>query len=118
MTTFHADPSLLAEVVPGVRGRRIIDREHGSGAVTLGDLEIEPGASLPLHRHRVEEVVMILSGHGRFELDGVVEEVGPGAVVLTPAGVAHGLSCVGTEPLRIYFTFPAVDVDREWIAQP
>ena len=119
MTTFHADPTRLVEVVPGVRGRRIIDRDHGSGAVTLGELEVDPGAALPLHRHRVEEVVIVLlAGRARFEVDGVADEVGQGAILLAPAGTAHSLSCVGDEMLRAYFTFPAVNVDREWVTEP
>ena len=47
MTTIPADPTPMVEVVPGVRARRIIDRDHGSGAITVGELEVEPGASLP-----------------------------------------------------------------------
>ncbi len=115
MATFRPEDTPMAEVVPGVRGHRIIDRSQGSGAITLGELEVEPGASLPLHRHRVEEVVIVLSGRARFDLNGIVDEAGPGAMLLAPAGQPHSLTCVGEEPLRIYFAFPAVDVDREWV---
>ncbi len=107
----------MVEVVPGVRAHRIIDRLQGSGAITVGELEVDPGASLPSHRHRVEEVVIVRQGRARSVLDGIAEEAGPGAMLLAPAGQTHALACIGTEPLRIYFAFPAVDVDREWVPE-
>jgi quercetin dioxygenase-like cupin family protein len=118
MASYQPDQVPMVEVAPGVRAHRIIDRPQGSGAITVGELEVEPGASLPLHRHRVEEVVIVLGGIARFDLDGVVDEAGPGTMLLAPAGAPHSLTCMSTEPLRVYFAFPSVDVDREWVSRP
>ena len=115
MTVFMPLDIPMLDVSPGVRAHRVVDQPHGSGAVTVGELEVEPGASLALHRHKVEEVVMVVSGHARFTLNGDASDVGPGAILHAPAGEPHSLECISAEPLRIYFVFPAVNVEREWV---
>jgi quercetin dioxygenase-like cupin family protein len=115
MPIFSPEEIPMADVVDGVQGRRIIDQPRGSGAITLGELTIQPGKQLPRHRHRVEEAIVIVAGRGRFELDGVTSEFGVGSMLLAPAGSVHSLECMGDETLRIYFAFPAVNVDREWM---
>ena len=44
----------------GIAGKVLLDPDAGAGAVTLGELVIEPGAELPLHKHLVEEAFFIL----------------------------------------------------------
>ncbi len=105
----------MAEVVPGVMARRLVDEPTGSGAVTIGELEMQPGGKLPLHKHRVEEVLIVRSGRGRFELDGELSEITEGTVVLIPGNKPHSLANEATDPLRIYFIYPAVNVAREWL---
>jgi quercetin dioxygenase-like cupin family protein len=114
VTVFMPSDMPMLDVSPGVRAHRVVDQSQGSGAVTVGELEIEPGASLALHRHKVEEVVIIVSGQARFTLDGEASDVSHGAILHAPAGQPHSLECISPEPLRIYFVFPAVNVEREW----
>jgi quercetin dioxygenase-like cupin family protein len=61
---------------------------------------IAPGDRIPLHVHRDDEVV-IVHGNGRYRLGDEERDVTDGAVVFVPAGVAHGLSNPGPEPLPI-----------------
>jgi mannose-6-phosphate isomerase-like protein (cupin superfamily) len=49
-----------------------------------------------LHHHdRTTEVYSILDGTGRIELDGEWHDVGPGSVVLIPAGTKHRIQSDG-----------------------
>lgn len=105
----------MAEVLPGLRTRRVIDQPSGAGAVTLGELEIDPGGRLPLHRHLVEEVVVALEGAGQLVVDGERHELARGSVGFAPAGSAHSLENVGDSVLRILFVYPAVNVQRYWV---
>ncbi len=77
----RADDLPMTTVLEGLRARRVVDQARGSGAVTLGELEIDCGARLPLHRHKVEEVIIVLEGTGTFTLRGEDREIGPGAVL-------------------------------------
>ncbi|MGH7490214.1 MAG: hypothetical protein ACREMY_32095, partial [bacterium] len=58
----------MAEISPGVRGHRVIDQPQGSGAITVGELEIAPDAALAKHRHKVEEAIVVVSGRALFTL--------------------------------------------------
>ena len=48
----------------GIAGKVLLDPDAGAGAVTLGELLIDPGAELPLHKHLVEEAFFIFEGEG------------------------------------------------------
>src|SRR4051795_3049241 len=95
MPTFGPDEVPMVDVVDGVKGRRIIDQARGSGAITLGELTVEPGKLLPRHRHRVEEAIVVVGGRGLFELDGIASDIDVGTMLLAPAGSVHSLACVG-----------------------
>ena len=115
MAVFLPHEFPMVEISPGVRGHRVVDQPQGSGAVTVGELEVVPGAGLARHRHKVEEAIMVVEGRARFTLGDEASEVGPGTMLLAPAGRPHSLECIGSETLRIYFVFPAVNVEREWV---
>jgi quercetin dioxygenase-like cupin family protein len=48
-----------------------------------------PGAATPLHVHFGGQVLVAISGRGFVEVDGVRTSLGPGDVVVTPAGEQH-----------------------------
>lgn len=51
----------------------------------LGKLEMAPGGKVPEHRDATEEYIHILSGGGKFTIDGQTHEVGPGTTIYMPA---------------------------------
>ena len=58
----------------------------------LGVNAFEPGQSHAPHAHEGQDkVYVVLEGSGRFSLAGVVHELGPGEVLVAPAGVEHGV---------------------------
>ncbi|MEQ1754954.1 MAG: cupin domain-containing protein [Micropepsaceae bacterium] len=59
-------------------------------------LRVEPGNTIPLHRHTGEVNAYNLSGHREIVTTG--EQVGPGDFVYEPAGNVDSWRCVGDEP--------------------
>jgi quercetin dioxygenase-like cupin family protein len=70
---------------------------------------IAPGDRIPVHVHRVDELV-IVHGDGVYRLGEEERPVSDGAVVFIPAGVPHGLSNPGPEPLPLEGIFATTQV--------
>ena len=79
--------------------------------------EVAEGDHIPLHRHTLDEIVVIIEGRAEVVLEE--ERVRPkaGDVVFIPAGVRHGHANVGEGPLRIHATFPSTTIDIEMLAR-
>jgi mannose-6-phosphate isomerase-like protein (cupin superfamily) len=61
---------------------------------------VSPGKRLSYQRHaQRSEHWFVLSGTGALTLDGQRTEVGPGAAIDVPEGVAHRIENIGTAPL-------------------
>ncbi len=60
------------------------------------------GQSQKAHIHAdFDKIYYVLEGAGRFSLGGTTEMLGPGEVLVAPAGVEHGLDNVGPDPLLV-----------------
>ena len=97
----------------GLESLRVVDVEHGSQSLRIGELALPPGGQIPTHIHpNTEEAMVILEG----ELDAVVDDerkaVGPGDSVLAPAGCVHGFVNRYQQPARLIFVFPTHQVER------
>lgn len=68
----------------------------------LAEITIAPGSSIGRHEHPAEtEYFIVLEGRGKVDDDGVEVEVGPGDVVVTGGGAAHGVEGLPGPPLRM-----------------
>jgi mannose-6-phosphate isomerase-like protein (cupin superfamily) len=106
------DESILAREQPGPHG--------GNGTTTsfpffadepdLGFFfrkrVLHAGAGIGLHQHDHDEVYYIVSGQGRYTLDGREYDVGPGQALLTRTGSTHAMRQVGDADLVILITYP------------
>jgi mannose-6-phosphate isomerase-like protein (cupin superfamily) len=80
--------------------RELQGKDCGSPGVSLILVEAAPGRGPSLHTHDYAEIMIIQAGTATFT-DGTTEtEVGPGNVVIVPAGEPHGFTNTGTETLR------------------
>jgi quercetin dioxygenase-like cupin family protein len=101
----HRPSTLWAALVdPGDAAGRVDDLVAIVEHIAVGD-------RIPLHVHRVSEVIVV-HGQGRQRLGDREEPVDEGSVVFVPAGVPHGMRNTGPTPLRIEAVFPT---DRIWI---
>lgn len=99
---------------PGTVWSVLADAGGGDGRVD--DLvaiveRIGAGEAIPLHVHRVSEVIFV-HGPGVQRLGDEQRVVGNGDVVFIPAGTPHGLRNTGTTALSIEAVFPT---DRIWL---
>lgn len=93
--------------------RMLVNPDKGSGAITLGELIMKPGAELPMHTHRIEEVIVITKGTATAVLGDETYALEPGDVILAPAGIRHMLANRGSEPMGFLFFYPAIEVHLE-----
>ena len=89
------DAIVPEQVHPGV-ARQVVDGDRQ----TLVRYVYQPGAVFPVHAHPQEQITTVLSGRIRFEVDGVPILLGPGEVAIVPAGVPHGATVVGDDPVE------------------
>jgi quercetin dioxygenase-like cupin family protein len=83
------------EVRPGVRRRGF-----GTEDVLLVLNECEPGMQLRPHTHEFDQIALIVSGTAVYHVGEEDHEVGPGSVLLVPAGVEHHIEPTGSETVQ------------------
>lgn len=100
------------EARPGVRRCAL-----GNDDVMLVMNECEPGMELRPHAHEFDQIALIVEGTARYHVAGVAHDVGPGSVLLVPAGAEHHIEPLGTETVRNIDVFaPAREDYRHLLA--
>ncbi|MEI8386721.1 MAG: cupin domain-containing protein [Verrucomicrobiota bacterium] len=78
----------------GSRIRSILD--HANAPVknqSLAEAVVPAGSSTARHHHKAsEEFYFILEGGGTMEIDGALQDVGPGDAILIPPGSWHRIT--------------------------
>jgi quercetin dioxygenase-like cupin family protein len=82
------------DVRPGVSRRAI-----GTSDVLLVMNECQPGMDLRPHSHDFDQLALIISGEAIYHVGDDHNEVGPGSVMLVPAGIEHYIEPTGSEPV-------------------
>ena len=96
----------------------VVDPGDAAGRVdslALVRERIAAGDRIPLHRHTIDELILVRDGGGRFTLGGQTRSIAAGAVVFIPAGTPHGLANSSGEPLGIDAVFPSVRIAIEYL---
>ena len=92
---------------PGLKYKLLIDstqiENHG---LSLGIVDLELGAELPLHHHSPQEIYIIRTGEGLLLSKTETRKVFPKDSIYIPKMEKHGLLNVGTNILSIYWIFP------------
>ncbi|KRG44547.1 rhamnogalacturonan acetylesterase [Stenotrophomonas pictorum JCM 9942] len=69
---------------------------------------LHKGAGIGLHPQHKDEIYYIVSGRGRYVLDGTHYDVGAGHALLTRAGSTHALQQHGEADLVLLLAYPAI----------
>jgi quercetin dioxygenase-like cupin family protein len=77
--------------------------------------QIAVGDAIPLHRHRIDEVLIYESGEAEVQVDDELYAVGPGDIVMVPAGAVHGTRNAGAGIVRFHAVFPTHRLDMEYV---
>jgi quercetin dioxygenase-like cupin family protein len=80
------------EARPGVRRKAI-----GNEEVMLVMNTCEPGMQVRPHSHDFAQIALFLEGRGILWVDGREHAVGPGSIVVIPAGQEHYVEPTGDE---------------------
>jgi quercetin dioxygenase-like cupin family protein len=85
----------------------------GTKNAQLFFVQIEPGGSIPVHRHGPAEVMIyVLEGAATFLVDEEKETLGPETALYVPAGSGIGLENRDSSPLRFVVAMaPPVSVE-------
>jgi quercetin dioxygenase-like cupin family protein len=104
-------------VRPGIRRRGF-----GTDRVLLVMNECAPGMDLRPHVHDFDQIAMIVSGHANYQVGADRNSMGPGSIVLIPAGVEHYIEPVGDEVVKNLDIFAPARGDLihllEWMRPP
>jgi quercetin dioxygenase-like cupin family protein len=101
-------------VRPGIRRRGFGTRE-----VLLVMNHCEPGMDLRPHSHEFDQIAMITKGRALYHIGEELNEVGPGSLMLIPAGVEHYIEPTGSETVENIDVFAPARSDYmhllEWL---
>jgi len=91
----------------------VVSDENADVAVIVEEIGV--GDAIPLHRHRIDEVLLYESGDAEVRVGDETYRVRAGDIVIVPAGAAHGTRNVGDEFVRVRAVFPRHLIDIEYI---
>lgn len=103
---------------PDSRWALVADPGDESGRVdtfTFLVEEIAPGDRIPLHRHKIDELLVYLEGRGEVRLGERRYAVTAGSSVFVPAGAAHATENVGDTTLHVHAIFASHVIDIEML---
>jgi quercetin dioxygenase-like cupin family protein len=87
----------------GNRTRLHAAESNGAAAVCAAEQWIDPGTTIPSHRHpNAEEIVMVIEGRARYWADGERGELDVGDTIVLPADSRHGFASIGDSPLHVH----------------
>lgn len=80
--------------------QKLLDHTTGAAACSVTCIKTPPGGGSPegMHTHVVDQIFYVLRGTMGVEVDGKKQEVGPGALIVFPAGVPHRNWNAGNDP--------------------
>lgn len=103
----------------GLESYAIVDADHGSDALRVGELTIAPMTRVPRHAHtNTEEAMVLLEGTLEAQVGSQRMTIEAGDLVLAPAGSVHGFLNRTDQPARLLYVFPRHDPDRVWSTPP
>lgn len=97
MKVTHLEEGAVVMSDERMTGRRL----YSSEAATVIHMTINPGKEILPHAADVDMEFFVIAGEGAFSVGDESAPAGPGSLVESPAGIAHGISNVGEKPLLL-----------------
>ncbi len=85
----------------GVLTRMCISELTGSKELCVFEQWCAPGTGAPIHTHKVEEVLSVISGKAEVRLGSKTAVLSQSESVVIPAGLEHGFRNIGDEELHM-----------------
>lgn len=108
---------IMAKKVPWGFHKILVDSETvGSKNLIVKMTEMPPGVEHSVHKHKVEEVLIVLEGEGvHEEMGGEARKISANMVIYVPPNTLHSTRCTGSNALKMIVVFPSHGVDRSVI---
>jgi quercetin dioxygenase-like cupin family protein len=106
--TQKSDAWDMSDLHPGLRWQfSVNDRVTNSNGLSCGYLQLDPGAELPLHYHKEQEIYIITQGNAEL-LTGehTVRAVSTGDTVYIPEHSWHGIKNISQSLVEFIWIFP------------
>jgi quercetin dioxygenase-like cupin family protein len=87
--------------LPGLVHQTLAGPRQGARKMEVWMQTVEPGAGTPVHRHDCEEVIVVLTGSGICEIDGVASAFGAGATLVLEPNVVHRITNTGPDEMKL-----------------
>lgn len=68
-------------------------------------MSIPVGGDIGLERHKVDQTLVFVQGHGQAIINGQVSDVYPQSLVFVPAGTEHNFKNIGTDELKLFTVY-------------
>jgi mannose-6-phosphate isomerase-like protein (cupin superfamily) len=98
-----------------VIAREFVGEDHGGVGICVIFVDAAPGEGPRLHRHPYPEVFINQAGEALFVAGDEERTVGPGEVVVVPAGTPHKFRNVGDGRLRQIDIHVSSRFSTEWL---
>ncbi len=95
------------------RDSRDRDAPRNSWSVCLLINTVAPGAAAPLHKHTVEEIMLVLDGTVWVHIEDERYTVGPQHTVIIPAETPHAWGNAGPNVAKLLWAFGGPDPFRD-----
>lgn len=115
---FRKSEVLLEHSVLGIRHRYLARASETGGAFMTFEIEVPPGASVPMHSHEVDaESFQILEGELVFTTPDERKVAGPGEFAAFPTGCIHGFANESGRPARaLIVQAPGIEAEKFFFA--
>jgi quercetin dioxygenase-like cupin family protein len=105
-----------ASYSPGAQSTTLVSKDNGGERLTVVEAGIHPGAGLSLHIHPdYEEATLVMEGKIEAVLEGETRTLGPGDVLLAPAGAKHTITNQTEEPAKVLAIYPTTNPERVFV---
>ena len=98
---------------PGVDALRIVGSQVGAKHITGGIAKFSPGASILLHTHPCEEMVVVIEGKAVCELNGECFEMQTYDTSFVKGGIPHRFINKSDKRMTIAYFYPSIKVTRD-----
>lgn len=78
---------------------------HTSAHAQLVVMCLQPGEDIGAEVHDLDQILVFVEGEGEYLLGQSVGHVGPGDVVVVPAGLEHNFTNTGEGALKLYTVY-------------
>jgi mannose-6-phosphate isomerase-like protein (cupin superfamily) len=100
-TTAPWPPAVRWDEIPGETARGgVYRRGFGTDDVLLVMHDLDPDMALSPHRHEFDQIAVIVEGEAIYHVGDRDNRVGPGSVLLIPAGVEHYIEPTSEVPVK------------------